>query len=72
MKSVHLGQFDDDTAQVIADELEAAGIDWTFKQAGSITQFFLAGERGTRLFVDDARLDDARRIADRVLKRLAS
>jgi hypothetical protein len=72
MTSVHLGRFTDETAQVIADELEAAGIDWTFNQASKITQFFLIGERGTRLFVEASRLEDARAIAERVIRRIGS
>jgi len=69
MRSVYLGQFTDEVADTIAGELERARIWWTYKQAGRFTQALFAGEWGTRLFVDEARLEEARRIAVQVVRR---
>jgi hypothetical protein len=67
--SVYLGQFTDDTANMIAEQLEAASIAWSYKQAGRFTRIFFMGEWGTRLFVDKERLEDAKRIAAQVEER---
>jgi hypothetical protein len=69
-KSVYLGQYTDEVANVIAEELEQAGIGWSYKQPGFFTRAFFAGEWGTRLFVDEEKLMEARKIADRVVARL--
>ena len=69
-KSVYLGQFTDEVANTVAAELEAAQIGWSYKQASFLTRIFFLGEWGTRLFVDEERLDDARRIAERVAVRM--
>ena len=69
-KSVYLGQYTDEVANVIVTELEGAEIGWSYKQASFLTRVFFLGEWGTRLFVDADRLDDARRIADRVTVRM--
>jgi len=61
--TVHLGQFDRETANDIAGELEAAGIVWWFKEPGWISQLW---EYGVRLFVDRARLDEAMAIVERI------
>jgi hypothetical protein len=66
MKSVYLGQYTDEVANLIAAELERAKIGWSYKQAGRFTKIFFAGEWGTRLFVEDSRIEEARRIAERV------
>ena len=66
IRTVHLGQFTDEHANEIAGELEAAGIVWWFKQPGYFARLW---EKGTRLFVDDKRLDEARAIAQRVLNK---
>ncbi len=66
MKSAYLGQFTDEVANAIAGELEQTGISWSYKQAGYLTRLFLIGEWGTRIFVDRARLDEARAIAERL------
>lgn len=70
MKSVYLGQYTDEVANLIAAELEGAQIGWSYKQASFLTRIFFLGEWGTRLFVDAERLDEARRIADRVSVRM--
>ena len=61
--SVYLGQFTWEHSNLIAEQLEKAGIAWSYKQAGMITRILSAGDWGVRLFVDADRLDDARRIA---------
>ena len=66
MRSAYLGQFTDETANEIAGHLEEAGIYWSYKQAGWLTQILFMGEWGTRLFVDASRLDEARAIVERV------
>ena len=64
IRTVQLGQFTDEHANDIAGELEAAGIVWWYKQPGSFSSIW---EKGTRLYVDDTRLEEARAIARRVL-----
>ncbi len=61
--SVYLGQFTWEHSNLIAEQLEKAGIAWSYKQAGAITRILSAGDWGVRLFVEKERLDDARRIA---------
>ncbi len=70
MRSVYLGQYTDGVANLIVTELEEAGIGWSYKQASFLTRVFFFGEWGTRLFVDADRLEDARRIAERVALRM--
>ena len=62
--TVHLGQYTNEHANEIAGLLEKAGIVWWFKQPGYFSSIW---EKGTRLFVDATRLDEARSIAERVL-----
>jgi len=61
--TVHLGQFTREHANAIAGELEEAGILWWYKEPGLLSQIW---EYGVRLFVDRARLDEAKDIAERV------
>ena len=42
------------------------GIAWNYKQFGSITRLFFAGDWGVRLYVDASRADEARAIAERL------
>ncbi len=72
MTSKYLGQYTDEVANAIAGELEAAEISWSYKQASGITKAFFAGEWGTRLFVEKERLDEARRIAERVAESMSN
>lgn len=65
-RTIYLGQFEHDTANTIAGELEEAGIAWTYKQSGKLASFLFAGEWGVRLFVDQDRIDEARTIVERV------
>ncbi len=61
--TVHLGQYTRETANEIAGELEEAGILWWYKEPGYFSQIW---EFGVRLFVDRARLAEARSIAERI------
>jgi hypothetical protein len=60
--TVYLGQFTWANANRIAERLEEAGITWWAKNPGTVA-YVLFGEWGPRLFVDRARLDEARVIA---------
>jgi hypothetical protein len=62
--TVYLGQYTHKHAETIAGELEEAGIAWWYKAPGFLSQIW---EHGVRLFVDRSRLEEARRIAERVL-----
>ena len=64
IKTVELGQFTNEHANDIAGKLEAAEIVWWYKQPGYFSSIW---EKGTRLFVDQTRLEDAQAIAARVL-----
>jgi hypothetical protein len=66
VKSVYLGQFPDEMANDIAEELERAAIPWSYKQAIWITKVLFLGEWGTRLFVEESRLEEAQAIVQRV------
>lgn len=66
MKTVQLGQFTNEHANSIAEGLEKAGITWWYKQPGFFSSIW---EKGTRLYVDESRLDDAREVARRVLEK---
>ena len=65
-RSAYLGQFTDEVANEIAGRLEDAQIAWGYKQGGFFTRIFFIGEWGTRMFVEAARLDEARDIARQV------
>ena len=61
--SVYLGQFTWEHSNLIAEQLEKAGIAWSYKQAGAITRLLSAGDWGVRLFVEKERVEEARQIA---------
>jgi hypothetical protein len=63
VRTVYLGEFTEDHANRIAEQLEAEGVVWWAKEPG-----FLSGlwEHGIRLFVDRAKLELAQGIAARV------
>ena len=61
--SVYLGQFTWEHSNLVAEQLEKAGIAWSYKQAGAITRLLFAGDWGVRLFVEKERLEEARQIA---------
>lgn len=64
IRTVQLGQFTNEHANDIAGQLEAAGVEWWYKQPGYFSWIW---EKGTRLFVDESRLEEARAIAREVL-----
>jgi hypothetical protein len=66
LRTVYLGQFTHEHADAIAGALEEAGIAWTYKQFGRLTKLFFAGDWGIRMFVDAARVEDARTIVSRL------
>ena len=66
VSTVYLGQFTEEHAEAIAKALEEAGIVWWHKQSGRIARMLFAGDWGVRMFVDERRLEDARRIATEV------
>src|SRR3972149_3267902 len=64
VRTVYLGQDTHEHAETVAGELEAAGIVWWYKAPGYLSQIW---EHGVRLFVDRARLEEAKAIAERGL-----
>lgn len=64
--TVHLGQFTDEHAETIAEALHGAGIAFWHKSSGRFTRVLFAGDWGTRLYVDESRLPEARTIAESV------
>ena len=66
LRTTYLGQFTHEHAEKIAGALEEAGISWTYKQFGRLTKLFFAGEWGVRMFVDAARVEEARTIVSRL------
>jgi hypothetical protein len=67
--TVHLGQYTRESANAIAGELEEAGIVWWYKEPGWLSALW---EHGVRLFVDRARLAEAKEIARRVVEERSS
>jgi hypothetical protein len=63
--TVYLGQFTNEHANQIAEQLERAGIEWWAKNPGTLSYVFFM-EWGARLFVDRDRLDEASEIARRI------
>jgi hypothetical protein len=66
LRTIYLGQFTHEHAEKIAEALEEAGIAWTYKQFGRLTNLFFAGDWGVRMFVDAARVEEARTIVSRL------
>lgn len=62
VRTTYLGNYAWATANDIAGALEEAGIFWWCKNPGTFTRVLFA-EFGVRMFVDQARLDEAREIA---------
>jgi hypothetical protein len=62
----YLGQYTDEHAEVIAAQLEEAGIYWWHKKSGRLVRTLFAGDWGVRLFVDETKLEQAREIAKKV------
>jgi len=61
-RTVQLGQFVDENADLIGGRLTAAGIQHWGKRSGGLTRWLSAADWGTRIFVEEARLDEAKRI----------
>lgn len=66
--TVELGQFTDGNAELIAGRLEEARIVWYAKSSGRFGRLVFAADWGVRLFVDQNRLDEARRLAAEVTR----
>jgi hypothetical protein len=66
VSTVYLGQYDRETANEIAGSLEEAGIFWWYKEPGIISSVW---EFGVRLFVDRARKDEAKTLAQGISER---
>ena len=64
VSTVYLGQYTWEHANAIAEELEKVDIVWWYKQPGIFSRIWEFG--AIRLFVDRARLDEARAISDRI------
>lgn len=64
--TTYLGNYAWATANDIAGALEDAGIMWWCKNPGTMTRVLFA-EFGVRMFVERARLDEARGIARRIV-----
>jgi len=65
-RTVQLGQFVDENAEQILEQLEVAGIEHWAKRAGGLTRLLSAADWGTRIFVDASSLERAQRIAAEV------
>ena len=63
VRTVELGQFTDENAEAIAQRLEDAGLVWYAKSSGRFGRLVFAADWGVRLFVDQARLAEARALA---------
>jgi hypothetical protein len=66
LRTTYLGNYARATANDIASALEDTGITWWSKNPGTFTRVLFA-EFGVRLFVDKARLEEAREIARRIV-----
>ena len=64
VRTTYLGQFTREHGEAIAERLEEGQIVWWFKQPGFLSRLW---EHGVRLFVDRAKLEEARRIVAEVL-----
>lgn len=66
--TVYLGNYPREFANEVAGELEEAGIVWWYKEPGFFSQIW---EFGVRLFVDKARLEEAREIVKRLQEEIS-
>jgi hypothetical protein len=64
VRTVHLGEFSAQHADLIAEQLEARGIVWWSKEPGGLSRIW---QLGVELFVDRERIDEARELANAVL-----
>jgi hypothetical protein len=63
VETVYLGQFTDSNASAISQALVKADLHHWWKSPGRFSRVVFGGNWGTRLFVDEARLDEAKKIA---------
>lgn len=66
-KTVYLGQFVDESVERLAPAFDRAGIVWWHKTHGRFTRLMSAADWGVRVFVEESRLEDARRIAKEIV-----
>jgi hypothetical protein len=64
VRTVNLGEFTSEHATLLAEALDAAGIVWWAKDRGFINRIW---QLGVEFFVDRARVDEARVIANEIL-----
>jgi hypothetical protein len=64
VRTVHLGEFSWEHADLIAEQLTEHGIVWWSKEPGLLSRVW---QLGVELFVDRERLDEARELADVVI-----
>jgi len=69
VRTVHLGEFSWQHAELIAEQLEAHGIVWWSKEPGTLSRVW---QLGVELFVDREKIDDARELAATVLRDASS
>ena len=69
VRTVHLGEFSAQHADLIAEQLEAHGIVWWSKEPGTLSRIW---QLGVELFVDRERIDEARELANAVLRDTSS
>lgn len=62
--TIHLGQYVDENAAKISEALDEAGIVHWAKVTGRFARTIFGADWGTHLFVDEARVEEARAIAD--------
>jgi hypothetical protein len=65
--TVLLGQFTEEHAERIVERLEEAGIVWWVKRTSGLSRILFAGDWGTRVFVDEARGQEAAAIVREVV-----
>lgn len=64
VRTVLLGQYLDENAELIVARLDQADIRWYVKRSGSLARMLFAGDWGTYVFVEESRLAEARELAD--------
>jgi hypothetical protein len=60
VRTVHLGEFSWQHAELIAEQLEAHAIVWWSKEPGTLSRVW---QLGVELFVDREKIDQARELA---------
>lgn len=65
-RTVQLGQFLDENAELVSSALQAAGIEHREKRSTGLTRWLSAADWGTRLYVPEDELDRARAVARQV------